>query len=166
MRGIAILPLCLLTMFPALAQDGPAILSPDQIGQIYCFGRLGNDASPIEALLTPDLGAAIADARAQNEAWAEANPGEKPPLGDGIPWQAWPDHAGRCMVQSTSYEMDEARVWLRYTYPETPRAEFVDTLHLKLIAGPDGWNVWRIDNVSYETGGDLRSVLTMAFMEN
>jgi hypothetical protein len=154
------------TPIAAKAQDGPAILTPEQIGQIFCLARLGNDMAPAEALLTPELSAAIGEAEAKDAAWAAANPGDKPPLGDGIPWQSWPDYAPECTVTSASYEMDEARVRLHYVFPATPRADFTDTLNLKLIPGPSGWNVWRIDNVGYSTDSDLRTALTMAFMEN
>lgn len=166
MRRVAIILLAPLAAVPVLGQEGPTILTPAQIGQIFCLGRIGNDMAPVEGLLTPDLGDVIAQAWARNDAWAAANPGDKPPLGDGIPWQAWQDYAPRCTARSASYEMDEARVWLDYVFPETPRAEFTDTLHLKLIPGPDGWNVWRIDNVSFASGSDLRAALAAAFIDN
>ena len=150
----------------AHAQDGPAILVPDQIGQIFCLARLGNDMAPVEALLTPDLAGAIEEALYRDSEIAAMHPDEKPPLGDGIPWQTYQDYAAECMVKQVSYEMDEARVWIDYGFPEAPDANFTDTLHLKLIGGPQGWNVWRLDNISFAADGDLRTSLVMAFVEN
>ena len=166
MRHLAALPLALLVALPASAQDGPVALTPDQIGQIFCLGRIGNDMAPVEGLLTEDLRLAIAAAWAANDAWMDANPSdEKPPLGDGIPWQSWPDYAPDCSVASMSYEMDEARVWIEYGFPGAPDAGFTDTLQLRLVPGGFGWTVWRIDNIRFGTGGDLRSALIGAFSE-
>ncbi len=142
------------------------IITPEQLGQIFCIARLGNDMAPIEGMLTPGLASDIAVANAANDAWAAANPGEKPPLGDGIPWQSWPDYAPQCSVGEASYEMDEAGVAIEYAFPAEPDANFTDTLRLKLIEGQYGWRVWRLDNVAYEVGGDLRTALVSAFIEN
>ena len=61
--------------------------------------------------------------------------------------------------------MDEARVAIRYDFPDTPHAEYTDYLLLRLIDEPvTGQRVWRIDNVAYDTDGDLRTVLAAAFM--
>ncbi len=147
----------------ATAQD-PAILAPEQIGQIFCLGRLGNDMAPVEALLTSGLTAAIADAEAKNDVIAQAHPDEKPPLGDGIPWQAYPDYADQCTPGNAILMMDEATVAIAYGFKDYPDAAFTDTLKLKLVDGPPGWRVWRIDDIAYGTEGDLRTTLSSAFM--
>ena len=56
--GLGLLPVGLATL-PAQAQM--ITITPDQIGQIFCIGSLGNDMAPVEALLTPDLAAAVAE---------------------------------------------------------------------------------------------------------
>jgi hypothetical protein len=160
----ASLALTIASAAPALAQDGPVTLAPDQVAQIFCIARIGNDMAPVEGLLTPGLAAAIAEAEAKDAAWAAANPGDKPPLGDGIPWQSWPYYAPECTAGQTLYEMDESRVRVHYVFPDAPAADFSDTLYLKLIPGPYGWNVWRIDDVAYSTDGGLRTALIVAFM--
>src|ERR1700722_9098027 len=83
---------------PVFADDdaGPIKLSPLQIGQISSIARLGNDMTPVEALLTPALQQAIAAADKRNAAWAKKHPGDEPPLGDGLPWQSTPDYAALC----------------------------------------------------------------------
>lgn len=164
MRHLACLPLALLLATSAAAQDHTG-LTPEQLGEVFCIGRVASDMAVVAGILTPELSAAIADAEARNAAWEEANPGEKPPLGDGIPWQAWPDYASQCMVEQVSFEMDEARVWIAYSYSVEPSANFSDVLNLRLVPGPYGSNVWRLDNVGYATDGDLRTALVSAFMD-
>jgi hypothetical protein len=139
-------------------------LKADQIGQIFCLSRIGNDEAVLDGILTADLKAAIADAWAKDEAWETANPGEKPPLGDGIPWAAWPDYASECTVGLVSLMKTDARVEISYSFPEDPAANFTDTLLLKKIDQPGyGVGFWRIDNLAYATGGDLKSQLIAAF---
>ena len=89
MRRLLLITLGLLagTMHTAaLAQ--PAALTPEHIAQIFCLARIGNDMAPVEGLLTPGLTSAIAAAEAENAVIAAQHPDEKPPLGDGIPWQS------------------------------------------------------------------------------
>jgi len=163
MNRPAVAALVLLICSPAAAQS-PG-LAPEQIGQIFCLSQVASDTGPIEGLLTPDLKSAIADAEAKNAEIAAQSPDEKPPLGDGIPWQAWPDHAASCDSGSAELMMDEARIAIRYGFPEAPDADYTDYLWLRLIDEPvTGQRVWRIDNLAYATDGDLRTVLASAFM--
>ena len=160
----ALLAIVVATPKPSLAEDtGPVIISPAQIGQIFCISRIGNDMAPVEALLTPDLTAVIAHAWDVNSAYEDEYPGEKPPLGDGLPWQAWPDYAAQCDVGAVTIDGDTATVALSYGFPEYPRANFIDTLQLVLVDDAElGLKVWRIDNIAYEDG-DFRAALEAAF---
>lgn len=149
---------------PALAQ--PITLTPQQIGQIFCLSRLGNDMAPVTGLLTADLTSEIAAALERNDALQKAHPDEKPPLGDGIPWQAYPDYADQCQPGSVTFMMDEARVRIDYAFKDYPDASFTDTLALKLVDDPTmGARIWRIDNIAYATDGDLRAMLASAFLD-
>ncbi len=149
---------------PAAADDGTIGLKPEQIGQIFCLSRLGGDEGPVMGILTPELAAAIDDAWARNDEWLAANPpGEKPPLGDGIPWQAWPDYAASCTVGLATLMKTDAKVEITYGFPEAPDAGFTDVLLLRRVAGGDGVARWRIDNVAYATSGDLRAALAGTF---
>lgn len=149
---------------PAIADDTVVTLKPEQIGQIFCLSRTGNDTGPIEGLLTTELSDAIDEAWVQDEAWETANPGEKPPLGDGIPWQAWPDYAPECKIGLVTLMKTDAKVEITYAFPDQPDAGFTDTLLLKRVDMPDyGTAFWRIDNIAYGTEGDLRSFLATAF---
>ena len=153
-----------LSALPVHAEDGMVTLKPEQIGQIFCLSRLGNDEGPITGLLSPDLNTTITDAWAKSVAWETANPGEKPPLGDGIPWQAGPDYAAECSVGLTTLMATDAKVEIVYGFPEQPAANYTDTLLLKRTAVNDyGPAFWRIDNVAYGSGGDLRAMLAAAF---
>jgi hypothetical protein len=151
-----------LTTLSAAAQM--ITLSPTQIGQIFCIARLGNDMAPVTGLLTPALTLAIADAETKDTAWAAANPGEKPPLGDGIPWQTYQDYAPRCAVGTVTAAAGRASVELSYAFPDAPEANFTDTLALVQVADPMASEpLWRIDNLAYSDGGDLKSMLVSAF---
>ena len=168
MRLITILVMFLaLPGLPALAEDSTMVtLKASQIGEIFCLSRVGNDTGPIEGLLTESLRSAIADADQQDASWEKQNPGEKPPLGDGIPWQAWPDYAASCKVGPLTLSKTDARVEIKYGFPEDPKADFVDTLLLKMIDQPgQGTGFWRIDNIAYATGSDLKAELLAAFTD-
>lgn len=162
MHRFAIVAAFALLALPVNAQM--ITISPTQIGEIFCIARLGNDMAPVEALLTPELVAAIAEAQAKNDAIQQAHPDEKPPLGDGIPWQAFPDYADQCGPGAITLAADDATVAIDYAFKAYPEADFTDSLKLKLVDDATiGTKVWRIDNIAYATQGDLRAVLISAF---
>ena len=160
----ALLAIVVGTPKPSFAQDtGPTIMSPAQIGEIFCILRIGNDMAPVEGLLTPDLTAVIENAWSVNSAYEDEYPGEKPPLGDGLPWQAWPDYAPVCQVGAVTIDGDRATVALNYAFPDYPDANFTDNLQLVRIDNAEtGFTVWRIDNIAYAEG-DFRKALEAAF---
>lgn len=164
-RIVAVACLALaITAAPASAQM--RTLSPEDVGGIFCISRIGNDMAPVQGLLTPGLAQAIATAEQRDLEWATANPGEKPPLGDGIPWQATPDYASECTVGLVGPSQGEAWVEITYGFPEAPGATYTDRLHLIEVDRPTfSAGAWRIDNVVYPDGDDLRAVLISAFDE-
>jgi hypothetical protein len=153
---------------PATAADEAAgqmvVLKAAQIGQIFCLSRLGNDDAVISGILTDGLRKSIADAEKKDDAYAKKHPGEEPPLGDGIPWQSAPDYAPKCDVGLVSLSKSDARVEIKYSFPDAPAANFSDTLTLKKLP-IEGMDVgyWRIDNVLYPDGTDLEKALIEAF---
>jgi hypothetical protein len=170
MRSFTLIALSLASLpfaAPAMAQDGPILMSPVAIGQIFCLGMIGNDMAPVKAgLVTAGLAAAIDDAEARSDAWAAKNPGEKPPLGDGIPWSIVPDYAAGCTVGDVVVIDGQALVTVNYGFPEYPEANTSDSL--ALVAVPDatiGASRWRIDNVVYSDDHDLRQALNLAFVD-
>jgi hypothetical protein len=149
---------------PVHADDTMITLKPEQIGQIFCLSRVGNDEAVISGILTEELAAAIDGAWTANEAWEKANPGDKPPLGDGIPWQSWPDYAAGCDVGLVTLMKTDAKVEIRYHFPDAPDADFTDMLLLKRVDAPEYQaSYWRIDNIAFSTGGDLKASLAQPF---
>ena len=162
LTAFGILPLVLLTSLPAHAQM--VTLSPQQIGQIFCIGSLGNDMAPVEALLTPDLSAQIAEAWSRNAEYEAANPGDKPPLGDGIPWRGWQDYADGCEAWEGLTDGDIAFVEVNYSFSSEPSANYTNILVLKPVPLSEGMPpVWRIDDIDLGEGNMLRQRLTAAF---
>jgi hypothetical protein len=157
-----------LAPLPALADDESAgqmvVLRANEIGQIFCFSRLGNDEAVVSGILTADLAAAIGAAQGRNNVIAGKTPDEKPPLGDGIPWQSSPDYADTCQTGLVSLSKSDAKVDIQYGFKDDPAANYTDELILKRVP-IDGMDVgyWRIDDVVYADGTDLRDALVHAF---
>ncbi|MEO8882150.1 MAG: hypothetical protein ABI377_01835 [Devosia sp.] len=152
---------------PALADDatsGPTKLTPLQIGQVFCISRVGNDMAPVEAIVTPSLKQAIAKADALDAAWQKKNPGEKPPLGDGLPWQASPDYTANCTASDSATTGKDARVNISYSFADDPAGNYTDVLELKPELDKDiGDNVWRIDDVMFADKSTMRQQMVDAF---
>lgn len=154
---------------PALADNSEAqgqmvVLKANQIGQIFCLSRTGNDDAVIAGILTEDLQTRLRTAEDKNDAWAKQNPDEKPPLGDGIPWQSAADSADTCDIGLVILSKTDAKVEIQYTYKNYPDANYTDTLILKKVP-IEGMDVgyWRIDDVIYPDGADMKGVLVSAF---
>lgn len=157
-----ILPIMLSASLPAQAQM--ATIEPEGIGQIFCIGSLGNDMAPVEALLSADLAALVADAEVKNAAFEAANPGDKPPLGDGLPWRTWPDYADGCTVGEALAEREMATVVISYSFSEAPEANYSNELILRPATFADGAPlVWRIDDIDLGDGNSFRSILQAMF---
>ena len=162
---LAILVLALAS--PASAAEaanyGPVRLTPLQIGQIFCLARVGNDMAPIEAMLTPSLRKAIGKAEALDAAYAKKHPGEKPPLGDGLPWQSAPVYTPNCSAAAAVGATDaEARVDITYAFDGAP--SLTDTLLLRPVPHPEmGDQVWRLDDVLFGGKSGMRQEMLDAF---
>jgi hypothetical protein len=156
------LALALLLAPPVAAQQaGP---SPQQIGEIFCLGRLSGDMAPILAIASPVLATGIAHAQARNDVIQRAAPDEKPPLGDGIPWQSYPDYAPECSVGEAVTSATMTGIKINYSFPGTPDANFSDILVLVPVPVEVGYEPFlRIDDVVYATGGTLSETLVNSF---
>lgn len=108
---------------------------PRAVGEAFCKARLAGDESATLKLLTPSLAKAIEEAKARNDVIAKATPDEKPPFGDGIPYQAFPDVAEGCEVGAVSDKAGSVEVEVRYLFPETPNADWTDRLKLATEGG-------------------------------
>lgn len=140
------------------------VLKAAQIGQIFCLSRTGNDEAVISGILTDDLAKAIKVAEEKDADWAKKNPDEEPPLGDGLGWQSSPDYADQCEVGLLTLSKKDAKVEIKYSFKDYPDGNYTDTLILKKVP-IDGMDVgyWRIDDVIYPDGSDLKQGLITAF---
>lgn len=147
---------------PVLADETG--LSPRQIGEVFCLSRLSGDTGPILGLLTPGLAADLAAAEQNNAAWEQANPGEKPPLGDGTPWASFVDYAAKCEVGAIDAKATHADIEIKYGFPEAPEADYSDWVALEKVDVPALYGkAWRIDNVAYVEDGNMRALLKDMF---
>jgi hypothetical protein len=150
------------TMGSAHAEDQPK--SAEQaFGEVFCLVKDLPAAAGMEMIVTPSLADEIAAAWKKNEIIAKAHPDEKPPLGDGIPFQSYPDLTPRCEVGVITGEGVGAVVEIRHLFPDAPGANYSD----RLVVG-QGWRpgVFGIDDVLYGAEGDkgsLRKALAEAF---
>lgn len=159
---LGVLPLLFLATLPAQAQM-PTI-EPEQIAEIFCIGSVGNNMAPVEALFSHDLQTLVAEAWKKNAAFEAAHPGEKPPLGDGLPWRTWPDYADGCTAGEGAAEREMATVTVNYTFSDAPEANYSTELILRPATFADGAPlVWSIDDIDLGDGNTFRSILAGAF---
>ena len=174
MRRLALVALLATTLIavPAFSDDNEpqgqmVVLKANQIGQIFCMSRLGNDEAVIQGILTDDLNKAIKVADDKNDAYAKQYPDDEPPLGDGLGWQSSPDYGDTCDIGLITLSKTDAKVEIKYTFKDYPAGAYIDTLILKKVP-IDGMDVgyWRIDDVIYPDGRDMKSDLVTAFETN
>jgi hypothetical protein len=143
----------------AFAGDDPRV-----VASAFCKARLADDEPATLALLTPSLVKVIDEAKSRNDVIAKATPDEKPPFGDGIPYQSFPDVAEGCEVGSISEKAGSIEIEVKYLLPKTPNADWTD--QLKLVAEGDKLLV---DDILYanvangEPDQGLRQALFEAF---
>ena len=163
LTGIAVFSLAL------QGQGGPiaataAETTPAEIAAAFCATRLVGDDEEVRALLTPSLLAAIGEAEDRNLAAMEAAPDEKPPFGDGIPYQSFPDLPDGCAAGAESPTGEAVRIAVDLSFRDAPTAGWRDTL---LLVPADG--VYRIDDIEFRGAPDgsdaptLRQILREAF---
>lgn len=109
---------------PAQAEDAA------QIAEAFCAARQADDEAATLKLMTPSLQQAVQDAQARNQVLADANPMEKPPFGDGIPYQAFPDAAPVCNAGDKGELGGQATIQVRYEFPDEPSGSWTDRLVL------------------------------------
>lgn len=143
---------------PALAQDGRKSAEA-ALGEAFCLVKDFPETAGPAMLVTPSLEAEIRKAAERSDQIAKAHPDEKPPLGDGVPYQSFPDVAPACEVGAISGQGPGAVVEIRHRFPQEPGADFTD----RLVLG-QGWHdgILGIDDVLYGAEGSedgLRKVL-------
>lgn len=122
------------TMFARLAFA--ADVSPQELGQKFCDLHKAGTAEADQAtmvLLTPSLKQAMADGVKKSDEWQKAHPDDKPPLGDGVPFQSYPDVAPICAPGKVS--SDGTQVDIEYRFPDSPDANWTDRIKVMTVDG-------------------------------
>jgi hypothetical protein len=157
-------------LFVAVMAAGTATAEADtaadakKLGDLFCVvGKSGRDGGVFGRLylVTRALGAAIDEAVKKNDVIAADKPGEKPPLGDGVPFQSLPDKPQICHAGKFSEADGKLTVEIEYIFSDTPEANWTDRL---VLVKEDGR--LRIDDVLYGTdnsGDGLRKALVELF---
>jgi hypothetical protein len=140
---------------PAARADTAA--DAQQLGEIFCM--LGKDGGEFGRmyLATRSLTEAIDAAVKKNGEIAAAAPDEKPPLGDGVPFQSFPDTAPVCKPGKLSDKGRNQELEIVYEFPDTPKGNWTD----RLVLVPEFGRL-RIDDVLFgpgDSGDGLRKAL-------
>lgn len=141
-----------------------AFETPQEMGTEFCAARVKDEETRVRALLSPSLLKVIEEAETRNDAIAKAAPGDKPPLGDGIPYQGFPDLAPICKAGPARELSGRTALDISYAFPDAPNAGWTDRL---LLVSTD--NGLLIDDILYQIPVNhteqigLRSVLFNAF---
>lgn len=152
------LAVSLIVLGPAEAEQ-----SASEVAQAFCAARVKDDEAATRALLTPALLKEIAEAERRNDIVAKEAPGDKPPLGDGIPYQAFQDAVATCTPGAEQEVSGRRRIALTYTYAGAPE-KWTDRLVLAL----EGERLL-VDDIVFANVADgtedltLRQVLLSAF---
>jgi hypothetical protein len=88
----------------------------------------------------------IVEAEARNAVIAEGAPDEKPPLGDGIPLQSFPDRAPKCAVGAVKEADNGAIVEVGYSFLGQAGGDWTD----RLVLRPEEGRLL-IDDVLFQT---------------
>jgi hypothetical protein len=136
----------------------------EDLASAFCATRIKSDAETVKPLLTKSLLAVIKDAEERNDIIAKGNPDEKPPLGDGVPYQSFPDVPDNCEAAAPLTKGGTTEVPVKYEFKAYPDATWTDTL----VLVDDGGKL-RVNDIRYPGSADgsaqlsLRDVLTGAF---
>lgn len=128
----------------------------------FCAARVAGNDQAVRAMLSPSLLDLVTDAEDRSRIVAAANPDEKPPFGDGIPFQSFPDRPETCApaaVTGSGMEID-----VTYGFSGQPEAGWTDRIVFTEAQGP-----LSIDDIGFRGAPDggvpitLRTVLQGAF---
>ena len=89
-------------LLACLAAPGEAADPADvqRLAEAFCAAVRASDEAAAEALMAPALRDRIAALRIANEAFLAADPGDKPPLGNGLRLTAYQDYPESCMPEA------------------------------------------------------------------
>ena len=159
MRIQAVVRAALIWASPALAADTAV-----GAGTAFCETRLNSDDAALRGLFSPSLLAIVKEAERRNDIIAKATPDEKPPFGDGVPYQSFQDHAPVCKVGRVEETSSSIDVEIHHSFPDTPNADWTD--RLVLLPRAEGYLIDDILFANVANGNvdqGLRRVLFEAF---
>ncbi len=142
----------------------PATLDETQsVAAQFCHLNQQQNGMFNQVLLTDELAGLIREAEYRNALIANRYPDEKPPLGDGIHYQTYIDHAPIC-TPGRMFTLNGVRyAEVRHGFPGQPDWTWTDRLVLKPVNGE-----WKIDDIlfapAYKDG--LRANLKRAFLSS
>lgn len=137
----AALAACVVTVPAAAAEQG----SPEALGEVFCELTRRDVGKGLLYIFVPPFAQLVDDALARSDEIGAANPDEKPPLGDGIPFQSFPDLAPVCEVGAVKDGPRSKYVDIHHKFPDATGADWTDRLVLVR------WNggAWMIDDILY-----------------
>ncbi|MCX7299754.1 MAG: hypothetical protein NTX73_05125 [Rhodobacterales bacterium] len=91
-----------LTILGATTAQAQDTTTAEALALEYCAAAIRFDEGAAENLMTPALRDLIAQARAANDAFLKKYPGDKPPLGDGLPLTGYQDATESCVPESVT----------------------------------------------------------------
>ena len=114
----------------AATEIEPAEGSPEAAGFVFCMLAKPDIGKGLLYIFTPPFAQLVDDALRRSDEIQAAKPDERPPLGDGIPYQSFPDGSPVCEVGAVSDVGALKHVEILHRFPETPSAGWTDKLVL------------------------------------
>lgn len=108
----------------------PPFNAPETIGMAFCELAKVEVGKGLLYLFTPSFAQLVDDALTHSDKIGAANPDEKPPLGDGIPFASFPDVSPVCEVGPVTDVGNTRQVEIAHKFPDTPDANWTDKLVL------------------------------------
>ncbi len=115
------------------AIDAPRDTTPIALAQDFCAARIHGDMAPLQRYFAPKLLQVL-----------DGTPA------DAAPWQTYPDRPQSCTTELLNGFADTVGVLVRVSYTAGDR-HWSDTLNFERTE-----TSWLLNNVFYETGGNLR----------
>jgi hypothetical protein len=138
--------------------------TPEDVARAFCAARVSSSDEATRKVLSHGLLDAIAEAEKRNAAAQAAMPDDKPPLGDGIPYQSFPDVPEACAPGKVTVVGNVTEVGVVYSFASSPNAGWTDVL--LLAPGGEGYLIDDIRLLGSADGSDavlLSDVLKSAF---
>jgi hypothetical protein len=130
----------------ATREPAPLGVEAAALGTRFCAAVLAGDEMAAVALMTSDVQEKVNKLKVFDAGWQARNPGEKPPLGNGLQLTAWQDAPQSC----TPGEAKGNNLVLTYVPAGAPAEIWRDTL----VLADEGGGL-RVADIRYEprTGG-------------